>query len=106
MTFPTPASVARTLAKLGTDLSRARRRRRLTRASVAERAGVSEATVKRLEKGDGRVALESFTRVLNVLNELDRLHTLIDAANDELGVQLMDERLPKRVRNRRNSGAL
>ncbi len=104
MAFPTPAAVTRTLVKLGSDLSRARRRRRLTRASVAERAGVSEATVKRLEKGDSRVALESLARVLNVLNALDRLRTLIDVADDELGIQLMDEQLPKRVRTRRTSG--
>ena len=106
MAFPTPPSVTRTLAKLGNDLSRARRRRRLTRASVAERAGVSEATVKRLEKGDGRVAFESVARVLNVLNELDRLHSLIEISNDELGIHLMEDDLPKRVRTRRTSGAL
>jgi transcriptional regulator with XRE-family HTH domain len=106
MPFRTPPSVSSTLLKLGEDLSRARRRRRLTRASVAERAGISEATLKRLEKGDGRVALESFTRVLNVLNELHRLRSIIDVVDDELGIQLMDERLPKRVRNRRSSGAL
>lgn len=106
MAFPTPPHITSTLLKLGKDISRARRRRRLTRASVAERAGISEATLKRLEKGDGRVALESFTRVLNVLDELHRLRSLIDAVDDELGIQLMDERLPKRVRNRRTSGAL
>jgi ribosome-binding protein aMBF1 (putative translation factor) len=49
-------------SKLGADVSRARRRRRISRASLAERSGVSEATLKRLEKGDGRVALESFAR--------------------------------------------
>ena len=106
MAFRTPPSVSSTLLKLGEDLSRARRRRRLTRASVAERAGISEATLKRLEKGDGRVALESFARALNVLNELHRLRSIIDVADDELGIQLMDERLPKRVRKQRSSDAL
>ena len=67
---------------------------------------MSEATLKRLEKGDGRVALESVARVLNVFGELARLHGLLDTATDELGLQLMDERLPKRVRARRSSGAL
>lgn len=106
MSFPTPPAITRALQKLGTDLSRARRRRRFTRASVAERAGVSEATVKRLESGDGRVALESLARVLNVFNELGRLDRLIDTADDDLGIQLMDEQLPKRVRRRRVTGAL
>ena len=58
---PAPA-VARAIAQLGEDLSKARRRRRLSRASLAERSGVSEATLKRLEKGDGSVALENFAR--------------------------------------------
>lgn len=106
MPFPVPVGVARAITKLGGDISRARRRRRLTRASLAERSGVSEATLKRLEKGDGRVAIESLARVLNVLGEVHRLENLLDSATDELGIQLMDEQLPKRVRARRSSGAL
>jgi transcriptional regulator with XRE-family HTH domain len=104
-TPPAPA-VTRAIAQLGEDVSRARRRRRLTRASLAERSGVSEATLKRLEKGDGSVALENFARALHVLGELDRLEKLLDSSTDELGLVLMDEQLPKRVRRRRSSGAL
>lgn len=105
MTFKTPA-VARAIAHLGEDVSRARRRRRLSRASLAERSGVSEATLKRLEKGDGSVALANFARALHVLGELSRLEKLLDSGTDELGLALMDEQLPKRVRQRRSSGAL
>jgi transcriptional regulator with XRE-family HTH domain len=104
--FPTPSPVVRAVAKLGTDISKARRRRRLTRASLAERSGVSEATLKRLEKGDRRVALESVARALHALGELDRLERLLDSGTDELGLMLMDEQLPKRVRQRKSSGAL
>jgi len=96
----------RAIAKLGEDVSRARRRRRLSRASLAERSGVSEATLKRLEKGDARVALESFARALHVLGELNRLERLLDSGEDELGLVLMDQQLPKRVRQRRSTGAL
>lgn len=106
MSFPAPPTVTRAIIRLGEDISRARRRRRFTRLSLAERSGISEATVKRLEKGDGRVALESLARVLNVLDELHRLESLLDSATDELGIQLMDEQLPKRVRARRSSGVL
>jgi hypothetical protein len=45
--FPPPLPVIRAIAKLGADISKARRRRRFTRASLAERSGVSEATGKR-----------------------------------------------------------
>lgn len=105
MSLPTPPAVGRAIAKLGDDVSRARRRRRFSRASLAERSGVSEATVKRLERGDGGVALENLARILNVLGELHRVEDLLDSATDELGLQLMDEQLPKRVRARRSSGA-
>jgi transcriptional regulator with XRE-family HTH domain len=106
MKLPSPSAVTRAIAKLGEDVSRARRRRRFSRASLAERSGVSEATVKRVEKGDGRVALESLARMLNVLGELHRIESLLDSATDELGLQLMDEQLPKRVRARRSVSAL
>ena len=99
-------AVSRSIAKLGNDVSRARRRRRLTRASLAERSGVSVSTLKRLEGGDGSVALENLARALQVLGELDRLANLVDSGTDELGIVLMDEQLPKRVRHRRSSGAL
>ncbi|HEY1889619.1 MAG TPA: helix-turn-helix domain-containing protein [Steroidobacteraceae bacterium] len=104
--LPHPLPVVRAITKLGEDVSRARRRRRLSRASLAERSGVSEATLKRLEKGDGAVALQNLARTLYVLGELARLEQLLDTATDELGIQLADEQLPKRVRARKSSGAM
>ena len=103
---PTPLPVARAIATLGEDVSKARRRRRLSRGSLAERSGISEATLKRLERGDGAVALENLARTLYVLGELGRLDRLLDPATDELGMQLADEQLPKRVRARKSSGAM
>jgi len=94
------------MSKLGEDTSRARRRRQLTQASLAERSGVSLATIKRLEKGDARVSLEALARVLSVFGELPRLDALLDTGQDALGLMLMDQALPKRVRPRRRSGAL
>lgn len=46
------------------------------------------------------------SRALHVLGELYRLEKLLDSGTDELGLVLMDEQLPKRVRQRRSSGAL
>lgn len=103
---PTPLPVARAITTLGEDVSKARRRRRLSRGSLAERSGISEATLKRLERGDGAVALENLARTLYVLGELGRLERLLDTATDELGMQLADEQLPKRVRVRKSSGAM
>jgi transcriptional regulator with XRE-family HTH domain len=104
--IPAPLPVARAITKVGEDVSRARRRRRISRASLAERSGISEATLKRLERGDGAVALGNLARTLYVLGALDRLERLLDTATDELGMQLADEQLPKRVRARKSSGAM
>ncbi len=106
MAFPLPAPAVRALARLGEDLSRARRRRSLSQASVAERAGLSVATLKRLEKGDPGVGLEHLARVLHLLGEVGRLERLVDTGVDEVGLVLMDEQLPQRVRRKRGNRAL
>jgi transcriptional regulator with XRE-family HTH domain len=105
--LPMPLPVARALAKLAGDLSRARRRRRFSQASLAERSGVSVATVRRMERGDlAGMRIEHLARVIYVLGEIGRLDRLLDAGDDAVGLMLMDEELPKRVRSRRGSGAL
>lgn len=106
MTFPLPQPAARAIGAFGRDLSLARRRRRISQASMAERMGVGLATLKRLEKGDPRVAFETVARALNVLGEIDRLNKLLDTRDDVLGLALMDAQLPVRVRRRKTTGGL
>ncbi|MGB5104064.1 MAG: helix-turn-helix transcriptional regulator [Steroidobacteraceae bacterium] len=103
--LPLSAPAARALAKLGHDVALARRRRRLTQASLAERAGIARKTLTRLEKGDPKVALEYLARVLHVLGEVGRLEQLLDTGADEAGLLMMDENLPQRVRARKSTGA-
>ncbi|MDP3651233.1 MAG: helix-turn-helix transcriptional regulator [Rhodoferax sp.] len=108
-TLPMPLPVERAILKLGRDISLARRRRQLTQASLAERIGASLATVRRLEKGDPRIPLHFVARALQVFGELDRLGQLLDTGDDVIGLTLMDEQLPKRVRTRKpapDAGAL
>lgn len=100
---PVPLPVERAIRKLGSDLSLARRRRHISQASLAERMGASLSTVRRMEKGDLRVPIHFFARALHVFGEIQTLERLLDTANDDIGLTLMDERLPKRVR--RKSGA-
>ena len=47
-------------------------------------------------------------RALHVFGEIQALEHLLDTPNDEIGLALMDERLPKRVRSKSGvaSGAL
>ena len=105
---PVPAPVERAIQKLGSDLSLARRRRHISQASLAERMGASLSTVRRMEKGDMRIPIHFFARALYVFGEIQALEHLLDTPNDEIGLSLMDERLPKRVRSKSGvaSGAL
>jgi transcriptional regulator with XRE-family HTH domain len=104
---PLPAPVERAIRKLGADVSLARRRRHISQASLAERMGASLSTVRRMESGDVRVPIHFFARALFVFGELRALEQLLDTSSDEIGLTLMDERLPKRVRSKPTpSGAL
>ena len=107
--LPLPLPVDRAVRKLGRDISLARRRRRISQQSLAERIGSSLNTVRRLEKGDPRIPLHYWARVLYVFGELERLSQLLDSGADAIGLTLMDEQLPQRVRARKQaneSGAL
>lgn len=98
--LPVPLPVQRAIEKLGNDLALARRRRRISQQSLALRIGASVSTVKRMEKGDMRVPLHFIARSLYVFGELDRLTSLLDSANDEIGLTLADEALPRRIRSK------
>lgn len=97
---PLPLPVRRALLKLGEDLALARRRRRISTASMAERVQVSVATLRRMERGDPRVAIGSVAQALLVLNAIDRVAQLLDTGSDDVGLQLMDEAVPKRIRKK------
>ena len=93
-----PVPVKRVLAKLGADLSIARRRRRITIELMAERAFVSRNTITRVEKGDPRVSMGIYATVLFVLGLSEGFSHLADASSDRVGLDLEEERLPARVR--------
>lgn len=94
VTLSIPALKA--LRKIGQDINDARRRRLITIALMAERAGISKATVSKIEKGDPTVSMGGYASVLFVLGMINRLGDLVDGASDLIGRQL--EKLPKRVR--------
>jgi transcriptional regulator with XRE-family HTH domain len=96
----TPATVTRSLRKIGDDLATWRKLRRLTMAQVAERAGLGVNTVQRLEKGEG-TTLENLLRVARALGVLDELTKALDPYETDLGRLRSDEALPERVRHRK-----
>ena len=77
---------------LGRRLRDARLRRRMTALAMAERAGISRATLHRLEKGAAAISLAAAQRVLRVLG-LEADFDLL-ARDDALGRKLQDLALP------------
>jgi hypothetical protein len=100
-----PSKLRRGLRKFGDDISVARRKRRLSVAMMAERIGVAESTYLRAEKGDPKVAFGVYAMVLFVLGFGDVVADLIDARKDDQGLLLDVERVPKRIRARKNPTA-
>jgi DNA-binding XRE family transcriptional regulator len=99
--YHSPLPVTRALRKLGRDIRAARLRRRIPAAIVAERASISRTTLVKLEAGDPGVSIGIAATVLFVLGLVDRLAELADIRNDEQGLALAEEQLPKRIRSRK-----
>jgi DNA-binding XRE family transcriptional regulator len=96
-----PATVRRSLKKLGDDIATARRKRRLTVQMMTERVGVSRGTYARVERGDPTVALGVYAMTLFALGFGPAFGETIDPRRDDVGLMLEEERLPKRVRARK-----
>jgi transcriptional regulator with XRE-family HTH domain len=99
-----PPPVGRALRSVTEDLVAWRKLRGLTQVQVAERAGVSVGTVRRLEDGDGGISLENLLGILRALGILESLPRALDPYETDLGRLRADERLPQRVRPRRLTG--
>jgi len=67
---------------------------------MAERIQTSVATLRRMEKGDARIPIGTIAQAFLVLGDLDRITTLFDTASDDIGLSLMNEQLPQRVRSK------
>lgn len=85
------------LEQMGLQIKYVRLRRKLTSELVAERAGISRATLVSIEKGSPSVAMGCYAAVLHALNYMDK-DLLLVAKDDELGRKLQDLDLPVRQR--------
>jgi|ERR1700733_596030 len=100
---PLPLPVERALHRVGQSVALARRRRHLSQEALAERIGASVNTVRRMEDGYPGTALQHFARALQVFGELGKFENLMDTAQDSVGLALMDEKLPQRIRTLRRT---
>jgi transcriptional regulator with XRE-family HTH domain len=85
------------LSQMGNQIKLARLRRKLTAELVAKRAGITRATLNKVEKGSPSVAIGIYASVLHALNNLDT-DLLLIAKDDELGQKLRDLELTTKLR--------
>ena len=92
-----PRAARQALVKLGADLAVARKKRRISTVSMAERAFISRATLYKVEKGDPTVSMGIYATVLAILGLAGGLAEVADRINDPLGLDLDEDRLPKKI---------
>ena len=78
-----------TLKTLGEQIKLARLRRDLSATLVAERAGISRASLWKVESGNPAVAIGIYAAVLHALGNMDKDFLLV-AKDDERGRQMQD----------------
>lgn len=86
---------------MGENLKTARLKRRIAIKDFANRVGVSDRTIMRLEKGDDGVSTGTLAMACLVLGEIDRLGGLLDPASDDTALLLERDALPKRIAGKR-----
>lgn len=92
-----PRAARKALIKLGGDIAVARKKRRISTVSMAERAFISRGTLYKLEKGDPSVSMGVYATVLSILGMVEGLGDLADRSSDTLGLDIDEDRLPKKV---------
>lgn len=97
---PAPAKTRISAQRIGVHLTTWRKLQSLTAGQVADRAGISRDTLRRMEKGETTVGLDVFLNVARVLGTLDRVVEALDPYETDLGRARADQALPKRVRVR------
>lgn len=86
-----------TLKTMGEQIKLARLRRNLPATLVAERAGISRASLWKVESGNPAVAIGIYAAVLHALGGMDEDMLLI-ARDDEMGRKMQDLNLLTRKR--------
>lgn len=87
---------AEALARIGANLRTARLRRGETEFTLADRLGVSRATIARLERGDGGVSLALALEALLQYGYAEQVFALGDPELDGVGKRLDAVRRPSR----------
>lgn len=92
------SAVNRDLRRFGDNLVRWRKINSLTQEVVAERAGVTRATLRSIERGEGTAQLENVFAVLRVLGQAPAVLDATEPLNTDLGRARANLALVDRVR--------
>ena len=92
------AEITGALAALGRRLRRARIERNDSMAVFAQRIGVSEQTVRAMERGLPTVQIGTWLEALWVLNSLEPLDHLLEKRESLLDIARREESVQRRVR--------
>ena len=92
------------LQQMGEQIKLARLRRKLSVELVAERAGISRATLWSIEKGAPSVSMGAYAAALHAIGGMDQ-DLLFIAKDDELGRKLQDLALLPKKRAPKRSGS-
>jgi transcriptional regulator with XRE-family HTH domain len=72
-------------------------------AIMAQRAMISRSTLSRVEKGAPEVSMGIYATILFILGIEKKLADLADIRTDDIGLDLEEERLPKRIHTAKHS---
>jgi len=95
--FITP-KVREACAEMGVNIKTWRILYELKSVQVAERAGISLGTLRKIEAGDPSVGLDAFLEVVRSLGLLKQLTESLDPLNSDLGRARVTENMPKRIK--------
>jgi transcriptional regulator with XRE-family HTH domain len=92
-----PRAARQALIKLGEDITIARKKRRISTISMAERAFISRGTLYKAERGNPTVSMGVYATVLAILGLVEGLGQVADRRDDILGLDIEEDRLPKNI---------
>jgi transcriptional regulator with XRE-family HTH domain len=93
-----PTTVALAIKRLGGNIARARKRRRLKQSELAEKAGISKVTMQSVERGAPTTGIGHYFACAWALGLFDELANLLAPERDEEGKALEARLTPQRVR--------
>ncbi|MEQ8860984.1 MAG: helix-turn-helix domain-containing protein [Pseudomonadales bacterium] len=91
------------LVGLGERLRQARLRRNWTQEQTAEKAGLSESSVKKVEAGSPRIMIAAYLSVLDVFGAPNAFDAVLAPGDDTLGEALARSALRQRAGSSRRS---